>query len=186
MRRRDCNCMVAAAWVAVALSTAVGAQAQETIDQENLPSGTVSYVSCGVGPGSLSQGFTPSLSPLSAVELMMYSPPAGTRIVRIRSGAVDGPVVAEASAENQAGWTRYQLPIAVAVVPGQLYVIEYVYATPVAYIAMNNADTYAGGHGYGCTNNSNPGLDIVFRTYAGASLPTRPVTWGSLKSLYVD
>jgi hypothetical protein len=178
---------LAVAWAAVALSAAVGAQAQETVDQENLPSGTVLYVSCGVGPGSISQGFTPALPALTAVEIMLApSVPAATRTVRVRSGAVDGPIIGEASAANQAGWTRYQFSAAVPVVPGQLYVIEWVYSTPVVTIAENASDTYAGGHAYGCTNNSNTGIDMVFRTYGVTSLPTRPVTWGGVKSRYMD
>jgi hypothetical protein len=182
--------IVAAGWVALTLSTAVSAHAQETVDQENLPSGTVQYVSCGVGPGSISQGFTPALSPLTAVEIMLYllapPPPASSRTVRIRSGAVDGPIVGETSAENQTGWTRYDFAGGVVVVPGQLYVIEVAYSAQGEYVAQNSADTYPGGHGYGCTNNPNPNVDVVFRTYANTTLPTREVTWGRVKTLYRD
>ena len=182
--------IVAAGWVAVAVSSAVCAHAQETVDQENLPSGTVQYVSCGVGPGSISQGFTPALSPLTAVEIMLYllapPPPASWRTVRIRSGAVNGPIVGETSAENQMGWTRYDFPGGVVVVPGQLYVIEVTYSTTGEYVAQNNADTYPGGHAYGCTNNSNLNLDLVFRTYANTTLPTQEITWGRVKTLYRD
>jgi hypothetical protein len=183
------NRIVAAGWVALTLSTAVCAQAQEVVDQENLPYGTVQYVSCGVGPGSISQGFRPALSPLTAVEIMLYllaPPPAGSRTVRIRSGAVDGPIVGETSAENQVGWTRYDFAGGVVVVPGQLYVLEAAYAGVGVYVAQNNADTYPGGHGYGCTNNSNLNIDVVFRTYANTTLPTREVTWGTVKTLYRD
>ncbi len=182
------NRIVAAGWVALTLSTAVCAHAQEVVDQENLPNGTLQYVSCGVGPGSISQGFTPALSPLTAVEIMLYlaPPQVGSRTVRIRSGAVDGPIVGETSAENQAGWTRYDFAGGVVVVPGQLYVIEAVYAGTGVYTAWNSAGTYPGGHAYGCTNNSNLNGDVVFRTYANTTLPTREVTWGTVKTLYTD
>lgn len=185
MRLRDR--IVAAGWVALTLSTAVSAHAQEIIDQENLPNGTLQYVSCGVGPGSISQGFTPALSPLTAVEIMLYllaPPPEGSRTVRIRSGAVDGPVVGETSAESQTGWTRFDFAGGIVVVPGQLYVIEVAYSGPGEYIAQNAADTYPGGHGYGCTNNSNLNHDVVFRTYVTTTLPTQEATWGTVKSLY--
>jgi hypothetical protein len=180
--------IVAAGWVSLTLSMAVSAHAQEVVDQENLANGTVQYVSCGVGPGSISQGFTPALSPLTAVEVMSYvlAPPAGSRTVRIRSGAVDGPIVGETNAISQTGWTRYDFAGGIVVVPGQLYVIEVAYSTSGEYVAQNAANTYPGGHAYGCTNNSNPNHDVVFRTYANATLPTQETTWGRVKTLYRD
>ncbi len=187
MKLRSGNRIVAAAWAALALSIAVGAPAAETVDQENLPGVSVVYSNCGVGPGSISQGFRPAMTPLTAVEIMMPpSAPAGVRTVRIREGAVDGPVVGEASAENQPGWTRYDFAGGVVLVPGELYVIEAVDLFSPASIVMNTSDTYAAGNMYGCTNNPVLIRDVVFRTYAMTTLPTRDVTWGRVKSLYME
>ncbi len=127
------------------------------------------------------------MTPLSAAEIMMQpSPPEGVRTLRIREGGVDGPVVGEASAENQSGWTRYEFAGGVVLIPGELYVIEVVDLFSPALIAMNTTDTYAGGIAYGCTNNAILTRDLVFRTYAMTRLPTREATWGRVKSLYAE
>lgn len=187
MKLRSRYPIVAVAWAAVALSMAAGAPAAETVDQENLLGASVVYASCGVGPGSLSQGFRPALTPLSAVEIMMQpSPPEGVRTLRIREGGVDGPVVGVASAENQSGWTRYEFAGGVVLIPGALYVIEIVDLFSPALIAINNTDTYAAGNAYGCTDNVIATWDVVFRTYAMTTLPTREATWGRVKSLYME
>jgi hypothetical protein len=176
---------VTAAWVIAAVSTAFHAHATEVVDQENLPGATLVYSNCGTGPGSISQGFTPTMSPLIAVEIMMPpSPPAGTLTVRIRQGGVDGPIVGETTAPNEAGWNRYDFAGGVVVVPEQLYVIEVVDLFHPAAIVLNNADTYAGGNAYGCTDNPVLIRDVVFRTYAATTLPTREATWGKVKALY--
>lgn len=176
--------ILAAACVAAVVSTAFHAHATEVVDQENLP-GTVLYANCGNGPGSLSQGFTPSLAQLIAVEIMLPpSPPAGSLTVRIRQGGVDGPIIGETTAANQAGWTRYDFAAEVVLIPEQLYVIEIVDVFSPASIVWNNSDTYAGGSAYGCTDNLVVVRDVVFRTYAATPLPTRATTWGKVKSLY--
>lgn len=177
--------IVTAACVVAAVSTAFDAHATEVVDQENLPVGTVVAASCGTGPGSISQGFTPSLAPLIAVEIMLPSfAPTGTLTIRIRQGGVDGPIVGETTAANQAGWTRYDFATEVVLVPEALYVIEVVDLFSPAAIVWNTSDTYAGGSAYGCTDNLVLVRDVVFRTYAGVPLPARATTWGKVKSLY--
>jgi hypothetical protein len=184
MKLRLRHSIAAAGCVAMVLAPA--ARAQEAVDQENLPDATIQYVNCGTGAGSISQGFTPVLPTLTAVEILMTtSAPAGSRTVRIRVGAVDGTIIGETTAPTQAGWTRYDFTGGVALIPGQLYVIELTHVASPDYIAWNVGDTYPGGNAYGCTNNVNLTRDVVFRTYASATpLPTRQATWGKVKTLY--
>jgi hypothetical protein len=158
------------------------AGAQGTVDQENLVSGPTTSSSCGVGPGSISQGFIPSLSPLIAVELRGYTAGGGAT-VRIRDGAVDGTILGEVTIGAVLdGWNRFDLAgTGVNVVPGQLYVIEYV--SPLSW-GMNLTDTYPAGTAYGCTNTSIPTRDAVFRTYAPSVVPVDRTTWGRVKSRY--
>jgi hypothetical protein len=166
---------------AVLFLAAATAEAQGIVDQENLAAGLGASVSCGVGPGSISQGFTPALSPLIAVELFSYlAGISGT--VRIRAGAADGPVLGETTAPVANGWTRFDFPgSGIATVPGQLYVIEWV--LPIAW-GMNLTDTYAGGNAFGCTNNPILDRDMVFRTYVQVPTPVGRATWGKVKTIY--
>lgn len=136
-----------------------------TVDQDNTTGGGT-FTSCG-GDGSLYQSFTPSASPLGAVELNLVrgTPDDLTAEVRIRQGSPAGAVLATASASVPAsGPTHFDLASAVAVQPETLYVLEWL-SGPGLFWSRNSTNTYSRGQAFGCTGSPQPSLDFRFRTF---------------------
>jgi hypothetical protein len=165
----------------VLAATGTFAARAEQIDQENLPGATTNASSCGTSGGSIAQSFTPTLGALVALEIYALGTTGNTGVVRIHDGTVAGPVIGEATATTHDGWIRFDFASPIAVVPGQLYVVEW--SNP-HYWVINTTDTYPGGNAYGCTNNLIPTADAAFRTYGTTPLPVERTTWGAVKGLY--
>lgn len=137
------------------------------------------YRECWSGPESWSlyQSFTPSVSPLAAVDLMFIQgynfPETGFSItIQIRAGSVNGEVVGTATTlklYDSEPTVRFHFSPPIPVIPGQTYVIEWI--TPdtnhILYMIANKANTYDGGKGYGCLKiPMDPEEDFIFTTYS--------------------
>jgi hypothetical protein len=151
-------------------STSLAARLAEhgTVDQDNT-SGGGSFTSCG-GSGSQYQSFTPSVSPLQAVELSLVrgTPAFLTSAVRIRQGSPGGAVLATASTPVPAsGPTHFDLPSPLVVLPETPYVIEWV-DTGGIFWSKNPTSTYPRGQAFGCTGLAIPTEDFRFRTFSGS------------------
>ena len=143
---------------------------------------------CWIGTGQIlasqpvGQEFTPSFSPLLAVEVLVVSfnsPYTDTLTLHIRDGTIDGPILATTSSDigpvehSEYVWHRFVLPLPLALTPGSLYVIEVFATNPsfgLAY-AQTNLDAscdYPGG--VAIVNGLRSEItDRLFRTYTSLS-----------------
>ena len=166
----------------VVLALASVGFAQEVMDQQNDPEATQSF-SCGTPPilnGTILQSFVPTHSRLTAVELRLRAggafPSTGvSTTARIRSGASDGEILAEAAADvagPQAAGTQLLVRFdfsGVELTPGETYLIEWV--TPVSSTLSwvgSAGDPYPAGTAFSCIGNPWPGgeTDFNFTTFA--------------------
>lgn len=130
---------------------------------------------CGGEPMSLFQSFTPSASPLAAVDLRLRVggefPVTGyDTTINIRSGTPDGDVLGTATTfvpDPQV--TGIQLMVnfellPIELTPGNTYVIEWISPAGVILGWMADDDTYTGGTAFGCTGIPLD-VDFIFITY---------------------
>jgi hypothetical protein len=142
-----------------------------TIDQLNDPASPSAIF---INQPPLGQEFTPTLSSLSVVELMIMDslPTDGigsTVTVNIRGGAIAGPVLGTSTLvlPNAYGGgtfalTHFDFLAPVPLVPGNLFVMELVATGTGFTVAVNPANTYAGGR-FISLGNVVQGSDLVFR-----------------------
>ena len=157
------------------------------VDQSNT-SGFTGFVSSNATGGS-AQGFTPTASSLTAVDLFLFSfltDRAVTLTVNIRSGTHDGAILGTTTVEFPAGAggtltspTVVQAVFAKAIplTPGSLYYIQIEPDGGVVLASTTSGDAYARGIVY--QGGSMPaGRDIGFRTHyrAPTSTPQGPTT----------
>jgi hypothetical protein len=155
----------------------------KTPDQINDPESGTSF-GCGDTGLSLYQGFTPTVSPLVAVDLRLRaggSFPAGGTVttVNLRGGTPAGPVLGTATAfvpgpQPVGAQFLIQLHFAppIAVTPGATYVIEWLSPGPPGVPADailtwmgREDDPYPGGNAFGCTAIAAPEDDFNFVSY---------------------
>jgi hypothetical protein len=136
---------------------------------------------CGGGTNSLFQSFTPSLSPLGAIDLRLRAggefPDKGynTTII-IRSGTPDGSLLGTKTvfvpgpqALGAQLEVRFEFPLPIQLVPGNTYVIEWISPPEgdgVLTWMVAEGNPYTGGTAFGCTKISIVGEDFLVRTYA--------------------
>ena len=157
------------------------------VDQSNT-SGFTTFVSSNATGGS-AQGFTPTASSLTAVDLFLFSfvpDQATTLTVNIRGGTHDGAILGTTTIDfpagvgaTQASPSEVQVVFAtpVSLTPGSLYYIQIEPDGGAALAAATSGDAYTGGIAY--QGGSTPaGRDLGFRTYYGAltSTPQGPTT----------
>ena len=121
------------------------------IDQRNdafVPTGGF-----GFGAAPLGQEFTPSLTALNAVEILIGpKDPAAVAVVNIRADSITGPIVGTSLPGIfepdviGSSWIHFGFAALVALVPGDRYVIEPVIISGLAFgPVFSDADTYPGG-----------------------------------------
>ena len=150
------------------------------VDQHNDPD-TGMTSSCGNNSnGSIYQGFTPSASPLVAVELHFrfgggFPAEGASATVKIRQGGPSGTVLGTATtyvsgprATGSKHLVHFDFP-AIVVTPGDLYIIEWTLQQGPIFWSWfaTEGNPYPGGTTYGCTGVPIPGRDFSFYTYAG-------------------
>jgi len=121
--------------------------AHGTVDQSQLLTGGGNYQIKAFA--QMGQEFTPSLSPLVAVDIFVleFNPSFGsdTLTLNIRKGSITSPVLASKSLAVSTGTqtVHFELPSALTVTTGDVYVWEIV-AGKVTH-ALNLASSYPGG-----------------------------------------
>ena len=162
--------------VAVLVVRASIAQANSilTVDQSNETAALGGYVI--TGGGFVGQGFTPTLTGLDAVELILNKQTSsdGSVLVQIRDNDITGTILGTSQSKlitggsgygSSYGIVHFDFPSTVALSPGRLHVIE------VASVAGGNlgvfvtnwgTNPYSGGTAYH-RGVSQPGEDLWFR-----------------------
>lgn len=152
-------------------------------DQSNDPETSTSF-GCSDTGLSLYQSFTPTASPLVAVELRLRAggsfPAEGVdTAIQIRSGSPVGTVLGTATTfveGPQVGGTQllvlFSFSPAITLTLGDTYVIEWLSPAPAGVNAdailtwMGITDNpYPGGNMFGCTGTEVPSNDLNFRTF---------------------
>lgn len=153
------------------------------LDQSNDPETGTSFGCFDTG-WSIYQSFTPTASPLVAVELRFRAggdfPVAGVdTTVKIRSGSPVGTVLGTATAfveGPQVVGTQllvlFSFSPAITLTPGDTYVIEWlspapagVNANPILMWMGRTDDPYPGGNMFGWLGTEVPSYDLNFRTF---------------------
>ncbi len=130
----------------------------------------------------LGQEFTPTMSPLIAVEVYIKSinPTAGpdTLTVNIRQTTITGTILGTASQYlsdvGYDAWLRFDFPGGIALTPGSIYVIEVSCTKTTFGWGNSGVDVYPGGRTIQ-QGSPNPGSDQAFRTYSIREVPRAPV-----------
>lgn len=144
--------------------------------------------------GPVGQEFRPTLSPLNVVELWIShgyvgtEPPADLK-VRVREGAIDGPVLGESEVVRvEDGYfapVQFSFATPVVLTPGVTCVLEPVVlpggGNPM--IGGNEAPGYPGGRVI--LAGAPVASDLWFQTGATEDVPTGTTTWGRIKALDV-
>jgi len=175
--------IVALSAMVIGLAPAPPVGAQETLDQYCLETNGTSF-DCGNPParGSLWQGFVPSRPVLSSVAILLrlgggIGDGALSRI-RVRSGTLDGPVLAEATqwldlGPGSSDWFVHTLPRPICVTPGETYFIEWVSMGGLLASWLGNPNNaYTPGAAYFCGRTTYQSWDLCFQTF---SVPIRDV-----------
>jgi hypothetical protein len=147
-----------------------------TVDQANTSSFAIDL---GINAtGGIAQGFTPTASSISAVDLFLTgsgSNPALSLNVNIRSGTFDGTVLGSTSIAvpaNVTGTTSSPTVLqgvfatAIPLTPGNVYYIQVDPDGGFLGAAATTGDAYAGGEAFQGGSEAT-GVDIGFRTYFG-------------------
>ncbi|OGD54495.1 hypothetical protein A3K80_08825 [Candidatus Bathyarchaeota archaeon RBG_13_38_9] len=140
----------------------------ETLDQKQEGNQTCQNILVYSPTG---QEFTPTISPLSAVEIYFrtYEAP-GTLTVNIRESTIDGTILGTASklmSDVFDGWLRFDFPGGIALTPGSLYVIEVNTDASNFLWCAQGQNPYPGGR-YIMEGIPDESADKAFRTYASA------------------
>ena len=147
------------------------------IDQQN--DNFTTTVGLGFGAAPLGQEFTPSLSGLDIVEIMIGPrDPSAVAVVNVRKDSITGPLVGT-SLPGTFGPTviHFDFATLVLLVPGDRYVIEPIIVSGLGYgLVFSATDTYPGGRALEF-GSPVPGHDMVFRE--GLSVP-EPATFSLL------
>ncbi len=132
---------------------------------------------CGVGSmglGSLFQSFTPTASPLIAVELSLRSFVTGyDTTINIREDTPEGPILGTATTvvqSSQVAMINFEFSQPIQVTPGETYVIEWISPEEGSYAltwSVAENDPYPGGIAFGCSGSESPlpDEDFIFITY---------------------
>ena len=137
------------------------------------------------------QEFVPQMSSLDVVELVVGNTGGVTATVaiRIRFHTIFGPVVATSNPlilphPTTRSWQHLDFASPVALVPGELYVIEFVDLTGLGNaVAWGAYNSYAPGRAvFGDLFDDMS--DFSFREGPMSPVPVEPTTWGSVKALY--
>lgn len=145
------------------------------VDQSYLTGGN-SVFNCGIAGGSLYQSFTPTVSPLVAVDIHTLEPASTPITLRIRAGSPTGPVLATATASSPSGNPplHFDLPTLLVVTPGVTLVLELAYpAIPTfhGWSIKNPGGAYPGGQAFGCVGSPVSSGDFLFATYTAGCTP---------------
>lgn len=168
---------VAVLAIVFALSSAQTAIAAPVLDQKQ-EAGDWAVGIKGYYP--MGQEFVPSLNTLHSVELYISqeNPGGDTLTVNIRSGSIDGPILATASvsvASGFSGWVSFAWnPVGVTV--GATYIIELTAATPgiLEWLVEDSGNPYPAGRLI-LLGNPEADRDATFRTYGSMSAAGGPV-----------
>ncbi len=149
------------------------ARAHGQLDQSYPTTPSSELGTCPLGPVSVFQSFSPSASPLVALDLYPFAVGTKTVQARVRQGSPTGAVLATASATvtfvTSPQKVHFDLPAPLAVTPGGTYVLELVGSAPQLGYAFSDPGSYPGGHGFGCTALPAPSFDYHFATYTAAT-----------------
>ncbi|MBD3206840.1 hypothetical protein GF319_10940 [Candidatus Bathyarchaeota archaeon] len=154
----------------LSVSVTVASAGEIVLDQkQELEDGSTSLDKDEIG-----QEFTPTMSPLVAVEIKIRTANTlgdDTIIVNIRDSTIDGPILGTSSQlviEGFEGWIRFDFP-PIPLDPGSLYVIEVEVSKKTFAWYEGPGDVYPGGQGI---TFGDPYMDdFVFRTYAELNEP---------------
>jgi hypothetical protein len=126
------------------------AQADTIFDQSNtgLPDGTLSQNLLNYSP--LGQSFTPTLTSLNFVNLLTLGGSA-TLEMDIRSGSISGTILGTSELtvipfSDTLSEVSFSFSTPVALIPGDLYVLEPFLVSGDALIASTNSNNYPGGN----------------------------------------
>jgi hypothetical protein len=135
------------------------------VDQEHA-SGATGFHDCGNGQESLYQSFTPSASPLVAIDLFLSFSGTKTLTAHIRDGSPTGALLSTATATFSTSGSRKHFDLAAPLVttPGHSYVIELSLGDADGVGWQTGSPGYPGGQAFGCTGNPAPGIDRLFAT----------------------
>ena len=160
------------------------------VDQESLPLIRTRWSLVYLAP--VGQEFTPTKTTLDAVELIIAntdvaSPFPADILVRVHRSSIDGPVVGTSLTVTlpfgSDGVQHFDFPLAVPLIPGQLFVMEVVpsgQGNPG--IAGGSDPPYSGGR---VITLGNPGQDdLWFREGTAIPTPVDEPSWGRIKALY--
>jgi hypothetical protein len=147
-------------------------------DQGNMVYGR-SSMNCGGSSLKLTQGFTPAMSRLAAIDLLIQADAESTlssTTLSVRSGSPIGPVVGVVTLspplalETDASGVitlRFEFDPPVALAVGSRYVIEW--AMPQKGFSawrFSGTNAYPGGVSYNCSGIPTPANDFCFTTWA--------------------
>jgi len=119
----------------------------------------------GFGASPLGQEFTPSLTGLDAVEILIGPRDAATlAVVNVRKDSIAGQVVGTSLLGTfEASVIHFDFAALVALVPGDRYVIEPVLISGLGFgVVFSDTDTYSGGRAI-VSGNLLPTRDMGFR-----------------------
>jgi hypothetical protein len=150
------------------------ARADTIFDQSNtgLPDGTLSQNLLNFSP--LGQSFTPTLTSLNFVNLLTLGGSA-TLEVDIRSGSISGMILGTSELtvvpfSGVPSEVSFSFSTPVALIPGDLYVLEPFLVSGDALIASTNSNNYPGGNQI-LAGTDQPGNDLWFQEGISAREP---------------
>jgi hypothetical protein len=150
------------------------------IDQQNLVAPDSSGSAIAVG-SSFGQGFTPALTGVDAVELLMRTSGTSSEVrvdLLAGSGTVGVPLVSATRtiANTTNAVVHFDFPSRAALVPGNPYTLRFVYAAGNAplYVLDLSGNPYPGGIAYDVNNMPRSAADFWF--IEGLHVP-EPATW---------
>ena len=143
----------------------------ETLDQKQEGTQTCQNIFVYSPTG---QEFTPTLSPLTAVEIYVITDGVpDTLTVNIRQSTIDGTILGTASklmSDVFEGWLRFDFPGGIALTPGSLYVIEVTTDARNFMWCAQGQNPYPGGR-YILDGVPSENGDKAFRTYSSGGSP---------------
>ena len=163
----------------VCICLSVGAaSAVEYIDIEVEP------VSMFISPESgLSQSFKPNANNITAVSIFMRDATTANVTIQILD-SVCGNILASGSGSGH-DWVKCDLVGAIAVVPGDTYVINVLSDSWFAGNAGHPGLSYPDGNIYWNCDLFDTPDDLAFRTWTDEqAVPNTEATWGAIKSLF--
>ncbi len=179
----------AATLAALALATTASAH-PFVVDQQCLPESMGGYNAILMGP--LAQEFVPASDRLDVAVLFLEHDPSSPLgsigvSVRVRDGALDGPVLGESAvtpvARGTFGLVHFDLAAPVSLVPGGTYLLEIVQhdagGTLMAW--TSDHDAYPSGRAF-LLGRPQSGADFLFQTGLDVTLPVTRASWGEVKT----